>query len=413
MLRPQSQSHFCATARIAAAFVLFSQVFIMSPDRAQASNDIDPTGAADSTAALQAALDAASGKSFELPKGSYTITSLTLPKDGIKISAAGARLILSDKNSHDGEPIIRIPPGSKDIQIEGLEIDGRSNVLTQFKRTSGVVSGGHTSNVVLKNLYIHDIPHSAVQIFDADTHWELGGNRIERTGRHGIVVAYVTEQVHDLYIHDNHVDYCALSPIGIIAANGDGGIGDPASKASAGAENVKISRNEVTHNGMGISGYTPNNKNILVTENKIEDTGILGGIGHASHWAGSNIVITKNFAHNTAISAIVISGWPNSNPTPVAGFTVSDNVVENVLSGRNAKGILVQNASSGKITGNKVSGTRECPIDVTGNALGHGGPRVHDVAITGNIITDSPNVGERGICVSDADNITVKDNSFR
>ncbi len=399
-------------AKLAAALTVCSQLFLLSPGGAQALSDIDPTGAADSTEGLQRALDAASGKSFDLAKGSYTVRSLTLPKNGIKISAAGAKLILSDKG-RDGDPIIRIAAGSKDISIEGLEIDGRSNVLTQLTRTSGIVSGGHTSNILLKNLYLHDIPHSAVELSDADERWELDSNRIEHTGRHGIVVDYVTEQVHDLSIHDNHIDRCALSPIMVIAANGDGGANDPTSKASAGAENVNISRNQVSHNGMGISGYTPNNKNILVTENTIEDTGVLGGIGHASHWAGSNIVISKNTARNTSISAIVISAWPNGNPTPVAGFTISDNVIENVLSGKNAKGILIENASAGKISGNKISGTKECPIDVTGNALGHGGPRIHDVAISGNTITNSPKMGDKGICVSDADNVTVKDNSFR
>lgn len=168
---------------------------------------------------------------------------------------------------------------------------------------------------------------------------------------------------------------------------------------------------------MGISGYSPHNRDITISENTIEDTGVINAMGHALHWAGSNVVIAKNTARNISISGIVISGWPNSNPTPVEGFEITDNVVDNILSdGNNAKGVLVQNASSGRISGNRISRTKACPIEADGNSLGHGGPRIYRIKITGNLIAHSPPMGnvagQTGICLSQADDITVSGNSF-
>jgi len=375
---------------------------------------LDPTGAADSTNALQAALNEAGGKRLILPGGTYTVTSLAMPKNGVNIFATGAKLVLGG-NAIDGTPILSIPKYSKNIQIDGLEIDGRSNVLTQFTKISSIVSSGHVTDVLLNNIYFHDIPLSAVELSSGDANWEIANNRIVHTGRHGIAVDYITEQAHDLYFHDNHIEDCALSPMTIIAGNGDGGASDPGAQASAGVENVNISKNYVSHNGLDINGYSPNNKDIVITENTIEDNGIINQMGHAIHFAGTNIIITKNIAHNTAITAIEISGWPNGNPTPSVGFDISDNVVENVLSNQNPRwgeGILVQNASDGKISGNQVSGTKQCPIEVDGNALDAGGPQIRDVTITGNAITNSPKLGNDGICVSHAVMVLIKDNNF-
>jgi hypothetical protein len=111
---------------------------------------------------------------------------------------------------------------------------------------------------------------------------------------------------------------CALSPISIIANSNE--------INSAGAAHVDIQRNYVSRNGLDLNGYSPNNKNITISNNVIEDNGVLNVMGHAIHFAGTNIIITKNIARNTAISAIVISGAPNSNPTPGEKFEVSDNV---------------------------------------------------------------------------------------
>lgn len=55
---------------------------------------LDPAGVDDSTAALQAALNAAAKGNLTVPAGSYIVTSLTLPKDGIRMMGSGARLIL-------------------------------------------------------------------------------------------------------------------------------------------------------------------------------------------------------------------------------------------------------------------------------------------------------------------------------
>ena len=215
------------------------------------------------------------------------MTSLTLPRNGVDIYAAGAKLVLNGDRV-DGEPILSMPEGAKDIQINELQIDGRSGVLTQFTRISGIVSSGHVSNLFLSDMYIHDIPLSAVELSNGAANWEIANNRIEHTGRHGIAVDYITEQARNLHFHHNHIDYCALSPMTIIAGNGDGGAGDPNAKASAGAENVTISDNYVSHNGLDISGYSPNNKGVVITRNTIEHNGILNVQGHAIHFAGTN-----------------------------------------------------------------------------------------------------------------------------
>lgn len=387
---------------------------------AQIFPGLDPSGTTDSTAALQQALNAAAGKTMILTKGVYRVTSLTLPKEGIRIAATGAKFELGD-NATDGQPMMRLAAHSQGIEIDGLEIDGRAPIIPHLKdlreamqtpnakiihpaRISGIVSEGHVSDVHLKNMTFRNLPQNAVELSNGDSHWEFSNNRIEGTGRHGFVVGFVTEQVHDLSVHDNHIVNCALSPISIIANSNE--------INSAGAAHVDIQRNYVSRNGLDLNGYSPNNRNITISNNVIEDNGVLNVMGHAIHFAGTNIIITKNIARNTAISAIVISGAPNSNPTPGEKFEVSDNVIETVLSTKNSKGILIQNTSSGRISGNKISGTKECPIEVDGNALGHGGPRIHDIAITDNIITKSPLMGDQGVCASNAENLTIKNNRF-
>jgi parallel beta-helix repeat protein len=388
---------------------------------------LDPSGATDSTSALQGALTAAAGKSLTLPPGTYSVTSLALPERGIRILGSGAKLVLGP-NSSDGNPMLRVPAHASNIEIDGLEIDGRANVIAQLPRLregfdtssaasalhlariSAIASAGDTSGVVIKNMYLHDIPNNAIELVGGDTNWEVSGNRINGIGRHGIVIDNNKTPARNINIHDNRIDYCNLSPITIIAANGETG------PPSAGAIDVKISKNYVSHNGLDINGYSPSNQNITVSENTIENNGIINKMGHAIHFAGTNIRIVGNIARNTAISGIVISGWPNANPTPVNGFEVSNNVIENILSSKNAKGILIQNASSGRIVGNRISGTRECPIEVDGNALGHGGPVIHRVDVIGNSISNSPRMGniadQPGICTSQAEEIVVNGNRF-
>ena len=367
----------------------------------------DPTGVSDSTLAVQSALDEAAGGALILPKGVYSVKSLVLPAAGVNISAKGAKLQLA-ADAADGVPILRLPPNARNIEISGLEIDGRAQLYPNLKRISAIKSSGDASMIVLKAMYIHDIPLSAVELSDGDSHWEVVGNRIEHNGRHGIVVDFVRRQAHDLQFSDNSISYCGFGPIMIIAANGEGGSNDPGSIASAGAANVTISSNHISHNGLDIAGYSPNNVHIVVSDNTIEDNGIVDKMGHAIHIAGADIVIKDNIARNTAISAIVVSAWPNSNPTPTHGFEVTGNTIEGVLSARNSKGVLIQNASQGIISGNTISGARECPIEVDGDALGHGGPRIQDVAISDNAIRDNRGMGKQGVCVANGDNVTIK-----
>jgi hypothetical protein len=367
----------------------------------------DPTGQSDSTQAIQAAVNEAAGDVLILPKGVYTVTSIVVPTNGITISAKGAKLQLAS-SATEGTPIVRLPATASNIEITGLEIDGDAQSNANFRKISAIKSLGETSHVNLKSLYIHDIPLSAIELSDGDFDWSVTDSRIDRVGRHGIAVDFVQKQTHDLSFTGNTISNCGFGPIDIVAGNGLGGPNDSGATASAGAANVTISRNTIRHNGLDIAAYSPNNRNITVSENRIEDNGIVDSMGHAIHLGGSNLTIRDNVARNTAISAIVVSSWPNPNPTPAEGFNISGNTIEGVLSAKNSKGILVQNASVGTISGNRISGTRECPIQVTGDALGHGGPRVHDIVISNNVIQDNLNLGRRGVCVVSADSVTIK-----
>jgi hypothetical protein len=364
---------------------------------------LDPTGAQDSTAALQRLIDASAGKRLVLPHGIYSVTSLILPQAGIDLIASGVTFRLG-AGARDGTPMVVLPAGAHDIRIRGLEIDGRSSATPAPHRISGIASQGHVTDVTLEGLNIHDVPLNAIELSNGDASWNVADNRIERTGRHGIVVDFVKEQVQHLRIADNHVDHCALSPITIIAADSESG------PPSAAAKDVVIEGNSVSHNGLDINSYSPNTEDVTVIGNRIDDNGILDTSGHALHFGGRHIRILDNAARNTALSAIVISAWPNSNPSPSDDFVVSGNVVDNVLSAHNGKGILIQNASDGLIRGNRITGAREASIDIAGDALGHPGHPIHDVRIEDNRIR-GPDVGTRGISVSNASGVWVSDSN--
>jgi hypothetical protein len=376
-----------------------------APSRLQGA---DPTGKSDSTAALQKAINAAAGGVLDLPPGHYRIRGLMLPKNGITLRGFDAELRFDGAASRSH--VISIPHAASNISIIGLTIDG--DRARAADSVNGIQSGGGVRNVFLCALRIANVARNAIVLSSGDQDWEVVANHIVDSGRFGIVVDFLKTPVQRLQVTDNTVNGSGEGSISFIANSG--GARD---MASAGVWSAVIARNSVEKNGQGISGYSPNNRDILVEDNRISATGD-GSKGHAAHWGGERLKILNNVARDTTLSAIMISAWPNANPQPTSTFEVRGNVIERVTSSRSGSGILIQNASRGEVSDNRITGFAASGISITGATFGKSQEVASQIAVLRNRIVGGSTVcdAERdklqsGISVAFAERISIVSNS--
>jgi hypothetical protein len=143
----------------------------------------DPTGATDSTTALQSAIDAASaaGKGLYLPAGTYTISS-PLNVDKVKVLGAGEwYTVLTGSNvEFNGNQ----NPASSDVEVSGLSMYGNVDVREDSDTEVTAFNGGFSDSS------IHDVwiqnEKVGVWITGPSTNLTLSDLRIQDTTADGV-----------------------------------------------------------------------------------------------------------------------------------------------------------------------------------------------------------------------------------
>jgi len=128
----------------------------------------DPTGVADSTAAIQAALN--TGAHIYLPKGTYKITSAILPLTTQMICGDGVNVSVL-KAATAGMICISYPSGAwNNIYLRDFSIDGNSVALTgisiisssQGASSSCLINNVQVANCTLYQIYLSKLTYSKV-----------------------------------------------------------------------------------------------------------------------------------------------------------------------------------------------------------------------------------------------------------
>ena len=352
----------------------------------------DPTGVADSTAAIQAAVQAGAGSEIVFPPGTYTISAaIQVPSDTTLRSTGHATLRLAaGSNSH----VIRIADNATNVTIRGLEIDGNK---AENAGGHGITSGGASSNLAAIDCDIHDCYNDGIRWAGvaAVTGVLCRGIRAHDNGAAGISGDNL-DQFSFLGCHawDN-------------ATHGIGwsGIGTNGSVTGCTSHN----------NGHGVNaadnytGYATGNSHLTITGNVSS-----GGGNNGIHVSGDHVTITGNTVTGATTHGIQMNA---DGETVCVGSTVSGNTVE--LCG--LSGIWLSDCKYYAVSGNTVSECASHGVWLTNSvggtvgsntvtANGTDGIRLDtcdDVAITGN--TSRGNTGD-GIQINVATYCTVTGN---
>lgn len=329
------------------------------------SYSADPTGAADSTAALTAMLTDGAGKEVRLKDGAtYQLRSALSPASGTRITG---RAKIQAYNVGTFSAVFSLSSVS-DVVIQDVEIDGNTDAGGTVGAGFGVVITGGARNVV--RAYIHDTFSEGVKIDGGEGHAVLGGfcinnGRASSTEDHGIAVMAVTsdlvgvrvEGVHvsganrkgiatyaniagaktlsDVVISGNTVKSCALGGIFVGVEPGANPVlgvsvtGNTVSSSYVGIEvasatGAAVSGNTVrgsTHFGMDVSGVQGG----TIIGNTVDLSAIHGIHVNDSARASRNVIVSKNVVTNSNTSAAGNGYGIHLNNTTYS--IVSENIV--------------------------------------------------------------------------------------
>ena len=178
----------------------------------------DPTGAADSGGALQAAVDAASaaGKPLYVPAGTYRVDR-QLVVDDVTVVGAGVwyTVLTGDRVGLYGKPA----PGSTDVHVSGLTIRGTTTTRDDSTSDSGLggtLGGGSTvsdvwiehtkvgawfdgpsDGLTLSGLRIQDTWADGINLHDGVAHTTITDAFVRGTGDDGIAMWSDKDADHD------------------------------------------------------------------------------------------------------------------------------------------------------------------------------------------------------------------------
>lgn len=171
-------------------------------DATKAPYDVDATGATDTTAALQAAIDAASasGQGLYLPPGTYTV-SRPLDVDHVKIAGAGEWY--TELTGHDVEFNGNQNPPSTGVQISGLAMFGNVDVRDDSNTADSGFNGGFSDSRI-SHVWIQN-EKTGVWVIGPSTGLTVDHLRIQDTTADGLNLDALDGPVTDTTVTQNFV----------------------------------------------------------------------------------------------------------------------------------------------------------------------------------------------------------------
>jgi F5/8 type C domain/Pectate lyase superfamily protein len=197
--------------------------------------DADPTGAADSTTALQSAINAASsaGEGLYIPAGTYTVSS---PLNVNNVTIEGAGEWYTTITGSDVEFAGNQNPASTNVEVSNLSIFGqvsdRDNSTSDYtafnggfssstiddvwiqNEKSGIYDIGPADGLTVENSRIQDLTADGINLYAADgavTGSSVQNNFIRNTGDDGIALWSAAAADTDDTVTQNTVDSPGLA----------------------------------------------------------------------------------------------------------------------------------------------------------------------------------------------------------
>lgn len=341
-------------------------------------------GTTDDTAALQAAISAASGNALVIPDGNYLVSS-TITLSGCTIIGYGAKITSTVSNDDT------LYGNTSNIKIYGLEIEGLGNssysaseMLVNIEGTNNDPSAPtYVDGIEIVDCYLHSVGRAAAKLRYAKNS-KICRNRIEDVGRSGIEVSS-TE-----YSSFNENIIRGISP-------GDG----------SNAYGIFLSKSD------GSETVEPKCLHCTVNGNIVEDNLIWEALD--TH-GGEFITFANNTIRNCKIGiALVPAEDESGNGIPPKHCSVTGNVMQGI----NRSGV---NGSYGlNLAGNTGFELEHCTItgnviDAFGNqsSASSGGIRItssRTVTVSGNTVKRA---GANCLVVnSNVQNINISSNVFQ
>lgn len=329
-------------------------------------------GVSDDTAAIQAALAAASaGECVYLPNGTYVVSGINLPASSITIAGAGAGSVLKLKNAANAS-LLTNTAGITDITIRDLQIDGNNaNQTSGLGRGTNGILIFNAQRVSIVGVSIHDTYTNAIRLQKV-TVGMVRGCILRNIGKAGVSASgidatpsNVGEGNTDITIADNIVDTITGTGNGIFVASEAG---------TSESRRIVIADNHV-------KGAADEAIEVLrclhfsVTGNVIASTGNIGIYCRESS--------RGSIAGNTISEGDVGISVDTQGTTAITDVAISNNVIANVTDESvNGAGIQLTTGSSVAITGCSIVGNRVTGCKRSGIKLAGAG--IKKVAIAGN-----------------------------
>ncbi|HTK06852.1 MAG TPA: malectin domain-containing carbohydrate-binding protein [Ktedonobacteraceae bacterium] len=371
----------------------------------------DPTGATDSTQAIQNAVNAAAGKTVWIPKGTYLVTSHILV-DNVTLTGAGPWYSILEgaptSSTGTGVGVYGKTTTSSNITLSNFAIEGGITNRIDCIQDNGI--GGEMANSTISNIWIE---HTKVGMwFDGPfSGLKITGARIDSTTADGINfhLAITNSSVSQSIIRSTGDDSLALWP--------------ELKGTSTGDNNDTFDHNTIQSpylaNGIALYGGASN----TVTNNIVTGAQYRGGginldsedFGNPSAPFSGTTTISNNTIKYTAgigdqgiqqFGALMF--WAD-NHSLVAPFTVSNDEIDNSLyaaisfdggagavggpspNGVTMSGINIANAEFA--FSNKVNSVVGSATNVTASGLSVGGMQSCEGSQSWQVTTDATDTG--------------------
>ena len=339
----------------------------------------DPTGAVDSTAEIQAALDAATavGGVTLVPPGTFLFTELNVGA-GTTFQGAGGTLKLNDDTCTNGATAYYLihnlaggGAGHPNVVIDGLIVDGNSanNTASLVADLISVVG----ENVTVRNCTLRDSPDSGI-MFSACTNSAVLNNRIEDGRDLGIYINDGTGERH----HEN-----------VVSGNRITGFPHGGIALKRICQRTIVTHNTIYDCGNGItferaSTDTDFSLNSVVSNNLIRRIGSVGstGLGIALRQS-DHTICSGNRIEDVIGRGIQVQGTIGASVTGNSITLSADNAEANL-----AIGIEISGGIGYPCTENTVSGNSVFSASSVGSAIRLSSAYISE-SITGNVIANN------------------------